>query len=115
MDGRIDNHVVDPELPPFEDGTVAAESTERPLPRPNDNMWEVRRRKRTNRDRSRSPPNIFINNRDSKEVPNAPRGRDLLGLNKNVHRSRDTSFFPRLETFLVRGRPLEMVRNDIFA
>ena len=61
--------------------------TERPSPRPSDNMWEVRRRQRTNIDRSRSAHNIFTSNRNSREVNNVQRGRGLLGLN-NAPRGR---------------------------
>ena len=40
MDGRIESHIVDLEMPPLEDGTVTAEPTERPSLRSSDNMWE---------------------------------------------------------------------------
>ena len=62
MDGRIEIHIVYPNMSPLEDGAVTAEPIERPSPRPSDNMWEVRRRQRTHKDRSRSPPNIFTSN-----------------------------------------------------
>ena len=55
MDGRVESYIVDPEMPPLKDGAVPAELS----PRPSDNMLEVRWRQRTNRDISRSPPNIF--------------------------------------------------------
>ena len=90
MDGRIESHIVDHEMPPLEDGSVTAESTERPSLRPRDNLWEVKRRWRADRDRSRSPPNIFASNngdnRNSREVNNAPRRRGLLGLNNVLRR-----------------------------
>ena len=62
MDGGIESHIVDSEIPPLKDDAVAAEPAERPSPRPSDNKWEVRRRQRTTRDRSRSPPHNFISN-----------------------------------------------------
>ena len=76
MDCRLESYIVDPERPPFEDDAVTSEPTERPSPRPNDNMSEVRWRQRTNKDGSRSPSNIF-----TREVNNVPRGRGLFGLN----------------------------------
>ena len=84
MDGWIESHIVDPKMPPFEDGAVAAEPPERPSSRPSDNMWEVKWRLRTNRGRSRSPPNIITSNRNSREVNNAPRGRGIPGLNNSI-------------------------------
>ena len=48
MDGRIESHIVDSEIPPFKDGAVTADPTERPSPRPSENIWEVRWRQRTN-------------------------------------------------------------------
>ena len=49
MDGRIESHMVDPELSPLEDNAATAEPTERPSHRSNDSVWEVRRQ-RTDRD-----------------------------------------------------------------
>ena len=124
---RIESHIEDPEMPPLEDGAMTAEPTERPSPRPSD-MWKVRRRQRTNRDRSRSPSYIFTSNnggdRNSRKINNAPRRRSLFGLNNgprgsgllqlnNALRGRDTSSSLRPETFLGRRRPLEMVMIDI--
>ena len=87
MDGRVESHVVDLTMPPLEDGAVAVTPTERTSPRPSHNMWEERWRQRTNRDRYRSPPNIFNSNRIPREVNNGQRGRGLLGLN-NAPRGR---------------------------
>ena len=61
MDSRIESHIVDPKMPPIEDGAVAAEPNERSSPRHRNNMWKVRRRQRTNRDGSRSLPGNYTN------------------------------------------------------
>ena len=75
IDGRIESHIVDPEIPTLKDGAVTAGSVEMPSSRPSDNVWEVWRQQRTDRDRSRSPHNIFASNnsdnRISREVHNA--------------------------------------------
>ena len=62
MDGRIENHIVDPKMPPLGHNAETAEPTERPSPSPSGNMWEVRRRQITCRARSRFPTNIFTSN-----------------------------------------------------
>ena len=76
----------------------------------------MRRRQRTDRDRSRSQPNICTSNngdnRNSREVNNAPGGRGLLG-EYNTLKDGETSLSPRPGISLGRGGPLEMVRNDI--
>ena len=75
----------------------------------NDTVWEVRR-KRTERERSRSPPNIFTsddkNSRGISGLNNVPRG-------KGMHGGRGASFSPRQGNYLGRGMPPEIVRNDI--
>ena len=72
MDGRIESHIVDHEMPPLADSAIAAEPTKRPTPRPSDNMWKDRRREKTDRERSRSPHDICTSisgdNRNSREV-----------------------------------------------
>ena len=82
MDGRIESHIVDSEMLPSENGAVTAEPSERLSPRFIDNIWEVKRRQRTNQDISRYPYNNFTSNssdnRNSSKVNNGPRGRDLF-------------------------------------
>ena len=104
IDGGIESHIVDPEMPSLEDGAVTAEPNERPSPRPSDNMWQKRRRQRSNR--SGSPPNILLVSVmmiETKEVNNAQRERGLLGLNNdprgrgllgpnNIPRCKEASF-----------------------
>ena len=97
VEGRIEKRIVDPEIPPL--NKEPAEHTEGPYRfrpnspsvRPSDTVWEVRRRQRTQRDRSRSPPNIFTsddkNYRGISGLKNAKRRRGILVLN-NAPRGR---------------------------
>ena len=61
INGREESHIMDPEMPSLEDGALTAEPPEGPSLTPSHNMQEVRRRQRTNRDGSRSPPHNYTN------------------------------------------------------
>ena len=98
VDGRIESHIIDPEMPPLEDSAVTPTSTDRPSPRPIDNMGKVGGdRGLTEIDLGLLKVTVPIY---SPVLKNAPRGRGIC-----LH-----TLTPR---GLDRGRLLNMIVNNL--